>query len=271
MSQDPDYLWNPGRWCASMIYSRAFDRYEQDRGGMSYAALIRPVIDRVYVGVRSTGRERIQAVYDQYQVRPGFESSFYFGLLARPMAADSFAAATTYSGSDMTDELEQGIAEVDANGAWRLTERGRDVALAVQRAYGDWAAEFWDRKLIDTMPGLAVVPRLADLVGRLLKAGRATGGPAFRAMAPVHEPANASAPLRLTSRLGALRHHRGDAHRAAWTAAGLTLAQLQAMPPNDPRRQTIEDETNRRDEPIYEALSPREKDELLAGLGALPG
>jgi hypothetical protein len=32
----------------------------------------------------------------------------------------------------------------------------------------------------------------------------------------------ASPTARLTTRLGALRHHRADAHRAAWQAAGLT-------------------------------------------------
>lgn len=238
---------------------------------MSYAAFIRPVIDRVYVGLRSAGRDRVQAVYDEFKLRPGFESSFYFGLLARPLPADSFAAVTTYSGSDMTDELAQGVAEVDADGTWRLTELGRQLAMAVQRALGNFVAEFWDRKPIETMPGLAVVPRLAELVGRLLEAGKVTGGPAFRAMTPVYEPPDASAALCLTSRLGALRHHRGDAHRAAWKAAGLTLAQLRALPPDGRQRQAIEDETNRRDEPIYSALSPAEREELLAGLGALPG
>jgi hypothetical protein len=238
---------------------------------MSYAALIRPVIDRVYVGVRSAGRDRIQVVYDEFKLRPGFESSFYFGLLARPLPADGFAAATTYSGADMTGELAQGVAEVDADGSWRLTGLGRQVALAVQRALGDFAAEFWDRKLIATMPGLAVVPRLTELVGRLLAAGEVTGGPAFRAMAPVYEPPNAPAALCLTTRLGALRHHRGDAHRAAWKAAGLTLAQLRALPPDGPQRRAIEDETNRLDEVVYQVLSPAERDELLAGLGALPG
>jgi hypothetical protein len=238
---------------------------------MSYAALIRPVIDRVYVGLRRAGRDRVRAVYDEYKLRPGFESSFYFGLLARPLPADSFAAVTTYSGWDMTDELAQGVAEVDADGTWRLTGLGRELALAVQQALGDVAAEFWDRKPIETMPGLTVVPRLAELVGRLLTAGQGTGGPAFRAMAPVYEPSDATPALCLTSRLGALRHHRGDAHRAAWKAAGLTLAQLRALPPDGPQRQAIEDETNRLDEPIYGALSPPEREELLAGLGALPG
>jgi hypothetical protein len=171
----------------------------------------------------------------------------------------------------MTDELTQGIAEVDADGTWRLTELGRQVALAVQRALGDFAVEFWDRKLIETMPGLAVVPRLADLVDRLLAAGKVTGGAAFRAMAPVYEPADATAALCLASRLGALRHHRGDAHRAAWRSAGLTLAQLAALTPDGSLRRAIEDETNPLDEPMYSTLTPAERDELLAGLGALPG
>nr|SBO97370.1 hypothetical protein BN4615_P6886 [Nonomuraea gerenzanensis] len=229
------------------------------------------MIDRVYVSLRITGRDRIQAVYDEYAIRPGFESSFYFGLLARPMSAEGFAAATAYSGSDMTDELAQGVAEVDRDGTWRLTALGREVALAVQRACGDWAEECWGRKLIETMPGLTVVSRLAELVGRLLEAGQATGGPAFRAMAPVYEPSGATPALRLTSRLGALRHHRADAHRAAWSAAGLTLAQLRALPVDSPQRREIEDETNRLDEPVYQKLSQLERDELLAGLGALPG
>lgn len=253
-----------------LIYSGLFSE-TGGKGDMSYAALIRPVLDRVYVGLRSQGKDRIRAVYDWYDVRPGFESSFYFGLLARPMPAESFAAATTYSGSNMTGELEQGIAEDDADGTWRLTPRGREVALAVQRAIGDWAEELWDRRLIGTMPGLAVVPRLADLVGRLLEAGQVTGGPAFRAMAPVYEPADATAALRLSSRLGALRHHRADAHRAAWAAAGFSLAQLRALPPEEPARQAIEDDTNRLDGPIYQTLSESERAELLAGLGALPG
>lgn len=238
---------------------------------MSYAALIRPVIDRVYVGLRYAGRDRVQSVYDEFNLRPGFEGSFYFGLLARPLPADGFLAVTTYSGSDMTDELVQGVAEVDVVGTWRLTALGRQVALAVQRVLGDFAAEFWDRKPIETMPGLAVVPRLVELVGCLLEAGIATGGAAFHAMAPVYEPPDATAALRLVSRLGALRHHRADAHRKAWTAAGLTLEQLRALPPDGSPRQAIEDETNRLDESVYSSLSPTERDELLAGLGALPG
>jgi hypothetical protein len=236
----------------------------------NFAALIRPAIDRVYVSVRAASRGRLQQAYERLGLRPGFESSFYFGLLARPMPADSFAAATTYSGSDMTDELEQGTAFVNPDSAWQLTVTGRTAALAAQQAVAEGAEELWSRSYIETMPGLAVVPRLADLVGRLLTAGLATGGPAFLAMAPVHEPENATPALRLSTRLGALRHHRGDAHRAAWAGAGLTVPQLRALA--DPAvRASIEAETNRRDGHVYRALPAVERVELLAGLAALAG
>ncbi|MEU8298143.1 hypothetical protein AB0C04_12775 [Micromonospora sp. NPDC048909] len=236
---------------------------------MSYAGLIRPVIDRVHVGVRAAARPRVQAYYAGRGLRPGFESSFNFGLLARPMPADALADALVYTSGDMTDELEQGVAEVDADGAWRLTALGRELALAVQRMVAETAEERW-AAAPDLLPGLAVVPRLAELVGRLLTPGIVGSGPAFRAMAPVYEPADASPALRLTSRLGALRHHRADAHRAAWRAAGLTVDGVRALP-DGPQRRAIEDETNRRDEPVYAVLSPQERLELLAGLGALPG
>jgi hypothetical protein len=85
----------------------------------------------------------------------------------------------------------------------------------------------------------------------------------------VYEPVDASPAVRLTTRLGALRHHRADAHRAAWQAAGLTAQQMRALPAG-PERQAVEDATDRRDEPIYQVLDQGEKIELLAGLGALP-
>jgi hypothetical protein len=90
-------------------------------------------------------------------------------------------------------------------------------------------------------------------------------------MSPVYEPADASPAVQVTSRLGALRHHRGDAHRAAWAAAGLTLDELQALNAESAQRQAIEDQTNRLDAPIYQALPERERWEFLALLGALPG
>ncbi|GAB4003314.1 hypothetical protein GCM10029992_44490 [Glycomyces albus] len=88
-------------------------------------------------------------------------------------------------------------------------------------------------------------------------------------MTPVFEPHGASAATILASRLGALRHHRADAHRSAWAEAGLTVDEIKALPAG-PHRERIDAETNRRDEPIYGVLTDGERLELLAGLGALP-
>ncbi len=236
---------------------------------MSYAALIRPVVDRVYLSVRVAARPALREAYARFGVGRGFESSFYFGLLARPLSAAAFAAATTYSGSDMTVEVEQGTAWRDEAGDWHLTERGRQVAAAVQRVLGETAERLWSHRPIPTMPGLAGLDRLNDLTAILLEAGRSSGGPAFLGLTPVFEPEDASAATRLTTRLGALRHHRGDAHRAAWRAEGLTVEQVEALE-DGPVRERIEAETNRLDAPIYTALTDDQRWALLAGLGALP-
>jgi hypothetical protein len=238
---------------------------------MEYAALVRPVIDRVFSGARVAARPQVRKVIQDTGLSPGLIYSIYFGLLARPLPADGFAAITTYSGGDMTEELEQGIIVVDDAGTWSLTDSGRSLALALQKAVGVGAEEFWAVRNVATVPGLDALPRLAELLDRLLKAGAATGGPAFTAMSPVYEPADASPSVQVTCRLGALRHHRGDAHRAAWAAAGLTLDELTALPAESAQRQAIEDETNRLDAPIYEILTEHERWEFLALLGSLPG
>lgn len=236
-----------------------------------YAAIIRPAVDRVYRAMRNASLPELKKLREQTGFSPGFILSFYFGLLARPMPAAGFAAATTYSGGDMTEELEHGIAVVDDAGTWYLTESGRELALAVQRTVAAGAHDHWSVTLMPTQPGLAALPELADLLGKLLDAGLASGGPAFLAMAPVFAPANATAELLVSSRLGALRHYRGDAHRAAWAAAGLSLEELLAVAPDEPRRDRIEADTNARDAVIYETLTESERLRLLGLLAALPG
>ncbi|MFR9778622.1 hypothetical protein ACL02O_21555 [Micromonospora sp. MS34] len=236
---------------------------------VSYARLIRPVIDRVYVGARWAARARMEAFYAERGVDLGYENSLFSGVLARPMPADALADALVYTSGSMDTELAQGVAKVDAEGTWHLTELGRELALFGQRATAEAAEELWSAGP-SMLPGLAPVPRLAELVGRVLEHGLATGGPAFRAMAPPYEPDGAAPAMLLVTRLGSLRHHRADAHRAAWRAAGLTAAGIRALP-DGPERAAIEVETDRRDEPAYAVLSGAERWELLAGLGALPG
>ncbi|MEV0460886.1 hypothetical protein [Catellatospora methionotrophica] len=237
---------------------------------MSYAALVRPALDRVYIGMRAASRDRLRELTEQTGLRQGLNSSFYFGLLARPMPAAAFAAVTTYGGGDMSDELAQAIMAVDDDGDWSLTDSGHTYTLALQQTIADAAQELWAQTYRGALPGEAVLPRLAELLAVLLKAGRATGGPAFLAATPVYEPPGASYALQVSTRMGALRHHRGDAHRAAWAAAGLTLEQLRALTDGDPLRLAIEQDTNRRDEPVYTALSEAERWELLGLLATLP-
>jgi hypothetical protein len=237
---------------------------------VSYARLIRPVIDRVYVAARWAARARMEAFYAERGVDLGYENSFFSGVLARPMPAEALADGLVYTASGgAATELAQGVARVDAEGTWHLTELGRELALFAQRATAEAAEELWSAGP-SMLPGLAAVPRLADLVGRVLAHGLTTGGPAFRAMTPPYEPDDASPALLLVTRLGSLRHHRADAHRAAWRAAGLTANGIRALP-EGPERAAIEAETDRRDEPAYAVLSEAERGELLAGLGALPG
>jgi hypothetical protein len=74
----------------------------------------------------------------------------------------------------------------------------------------------------------------------------------------------------LLNRLSTLRHHRADAHAAAWTAAGHTASSIAALPAG-PERLAIELETDRRAAGPYAALSAEERLAMLADLAALPG
>lgn len=231
---------------------------------MQYAALVRPPIDRVYSSLRLASRPRTREVVEHHQRRPGFIASFYFGLLARPMPAAALDAALTYVGVDMSEELADGVALVDGEGTWSLTEAGTVLAVDFQRAVGEGTQQHWE--------GIPEhdIDELCRLLGLLLDAGKATGGPAFAALAPPHEPEGALPTTIVSSRLGALRHHRADAHRAAWQGAGLTLEQLRALPPNSAERIAIEAETNRLDAPIYAALTEDERWKFLGLLAKLP-
>ena len=236
-----------------------------------YAAFTRPAIDRAYAGMRLGGRSHVIEVLDSAGIRPGFILDFYFGLLARPMPPDGFAAATTYRSPDMGLVVEHDLASKDEDGSWRLTDAGREFSVRVMNAVGAGAEEVWGREPLGTLPWVQPLPRLADLLGRLLESGAASGGPAFRALAPPYEAPDATPATVVAGRMGALRHHRADAHRAAWAAAGFTRDELLAVPMEDPRRRTVEDDTNRRDVPIYAALTEQERLEFLALLAALPG
>jgi hypothetical protein len=235
---------------------------------MSYAALIRPVIDRIHVSVRHAARPEVRELYGSRGLRPGVEIDASYALLDHPVPVEALAARMVYQPFDPDAEEAQGLVVREA-GCWHLTAAGRELALEVDGALSRAAERLWTYRPTLALAGLASVEAAAPLLGRLLEAGQASGGPVFRAMTPVWEPPDASAAQLLVSRLEALRHHRADAHRAAWGAAGLTVEEIQAME-RGPRREAIEAETNRLDAPVYEALDEGERLVLLASLGALP-
>jgi hypothetical protein len=171
------------------------------------------------------------------------------------------------------------------------TDRGRAFLAELYELHGRVTGELWSahRDRVD---------RLADLAGRLLTAATGsaatdtgttgaattasdttgtgttgTGAPldgAFGAVAPPHEPDGTPSGLLLLNRLGALRHHRADAHAAAWTAAGHTPQSIAGLA-RGPERLAIDLETDRRAAAPYGALAPGERLALLADLAALPG
>jgi 8-oxo-dGTP pyrophosphatase MutT (NUDIX family) len=155
---------------------------------------------------------------------------------------------------------EAGMLEIARSGAFRATERGHEFLRALRAHQAQALAQWWaDRP----------TAQAARLLGPVLAAADATGGPAWHATAPVYEPGGASDDLLLLDRIGTLRYHRADAHAAAWRAAGLTAEQMQALPATA-LRDDIERRTNELAAPPYAVLSVDERAELLAALRALP-
>jgi hypothetical protein len=235
---------------------------------MLYAAVIRPVIDRVHVSLRHAVRQGIKDLYARRGLTPGLEIDVFYALLDHPVPEAALAARMVYWPFDPVAAEAPGLVR-RIDGYWHLTDAGREVVVEAERVFGATAERLWSHRPSPSMPGLAAVDAVLPLVERLLEAGQATGGPVFQALTPVWDAADASPSARLSSRLEALRHHRADAHRAAWIGAELTVEEVQALAPG-PEREAIEEETNRLDAPVYEVLDDDERLVLLGGLGALP-
>jgi hypothetical protein len=245
-----------------------------------FAALVAPVIDRVFRGGmvaarEKGGRELVNRHGGSEAV--GFLIEFRTAL-AWPdgvVRAADFAAVLRYR--DLTaarDKLATaaglGSIELTPNGDIRATPRGVRFLQALYDHHAAAMAEHFDGE------GARVV-RVVEALGVLLSAAGspsapngAASGSALAAMAPPFEPPAAAADLLVLNRLGTLRYHRADAHAAAWGAAGLTAAQMLALPPG-PQRDAIEAETNRRAAPPFAALPAPARLRLLADLAALPG
>ena len=158
--------------------------------------------------------------------------------------------------------IEGGLLTESSDGVLAPTDRGKAFLTDLFALHSRVLAERWGGQVTR-------VSRLNDRLARLLAEAAATAGPAWRVQAPPHEPPEVDPGVWLLNRLSTLRYHRADAHAAAWQAAGLTAAEMVALPPG-PAREAIEHDTDVRAAAPYRLLSPDERLELLADLAALP-
>ncbi|GAB3151660.1 hypothetical protein GCM10027290_41340 [Micromonospora sonneratiae] len=237
------------------------------------AALVAPAIDRIFLAVMAAGHAYGGAELSQRYGGPaatGFLVDFRTRAAAPggTVSGAGFAAVTRYRDPvECQRVLDKQVAHAmlcrERDGGFYATDRGRSFLTELYGLHAQITREIWDGH------GDRVA-RLVDAFGVLVTAASADGGEAFHAVAPPYEPDGTPAGVLLLNRLGALRHHRADAHAAAWSAAGHSPRSIADLP-SGPQRLTIELETNRRAAGPYAALAPAERLTLLADLAALPG
>jgi hypothetical protein len=233
------------------------------------AALVAPVIDRLRQAFAAATREASTDLGASVGLsEPGL---FILAMLRntmpdRPVTREQLRAVLRMPAGQLDAGLAGAFGAAMFDGSpedtFSLSDRGRDVVERLYRLTSDVVCRLWaghDER----------VARLIPIARHALDAASATGGPAFAVMSPPYEPADAPPAMVLAELLTPLRFHRFDAHVAAWQAAGLTVADVVALPAG-PERDRIEEETNRRAALPYAALGPDERLDLLGGLGALP-
>lgn len=235
------------------------------------AGLLALAVDRAFIEAMAfAGRyaaPRLAAAHDRRAGRGLIEFRTALATPGRTVTAEQFEAVTRYRDREtyrqvLAEQADAGWLALDGDGGFRATERGLAYLSDVWRCQAEALAELW--------PDQALVARLGERVGRVLDAALETGGDALRAMAPSHEPPEATPAVLLLNRLGTLRYHRADSYAAAWTAAGLTAADILALR-DGPEREAIEADTNARAARPYTVLSPAQRERLLTGLAELPG
>ncbi|MBQ1021492.1 hypothetical protein KBX71_26920 [Micromonospora sp. D93] len=245
------------------------------------AGLLAPAVDRTFRAGILAGRDGGGAELSQRYggiTATGFLVDLRTRLAAPGGTVDGpgFAAITRYQDPvacrrTVDKQVAHGMIYRGPDGALSATERGAAFLGELYQVHAEVTEELWaghdDR-----------VARLVALLGRLLSYALVLadeeedpgGGSAFAALAPPYEPDGTPSGVLLLNRLSTLRHHRADAHAAAWAAAGHTASSIAALPAS-PERLAIELETDRRAAGPYAALSAEERLMMLADLAALPG
>jgi hypothetical protein len=227
-----------------------------------YAASIASLIDAVHLGVHVASRPIVRELVKRSGFQADLMIDLRYVLPVRPLTAEGLTVLYRYNPFDRAEietQIAQGILVDD--GALHATDISLAFIAAVYEVHATVTGELWAAQA-DRLP------ELADLVGRLLTVGAASGGAAFAQASPPYEPEGTPTGVLLFNRLAALRYHRADAHAAAWEEAGFTAARIITLT-SGAVRDRIEAETNRRAAAPYETLTTRERQTLLLGLSAL--
>ncbi|MET7667874.1 hypothetical protein [Micromonospora luteifusca] len=243
------------------------------------AGLLAPAVDRTFRAGILAGRDGGGAELSQRYggiTATGFLVDLRTRLAAPGGTVDGpgFAAITRYQDPvacrrTVDKQVTHGMIYRGPDGSLSATERGAAFLAELYQVHAEVTEELWaghdDR-----------VGRLVSMLGRLLSYALVLAeeanpvASAFAALAPPYEPDGTPSGVLLLNRLSTLRHHRADAHAAAWTAAGHTASSIAALPAG-PERLAIELETDRRAAGPYAVLSAEERLSMLADLAALPG
>lgn len=235
----------------------------------AFAALVAPAVDRAFVtGMRAAGPKGRDVVMAHGGAAAGFLIDLRNPLAAgRSLTRDELAAVNRYRDPAALDD---GLAASVAQGLLAVAPDGRVTATVSGHAFlRDLFALHHDALAAQWGSHDARVDRLNQLLARTLAEAARTGGVAWRAQAPPYETGQTSPQVRLLNRLATLRWHRADAHAAAWQAAGLTAAEMVALPAGS-TREAIEQDTNARNAGPFAALPVTGRLTLLADLAALP-
>jgi hypothetical protein len=232
-----------------------------------FAALVAPAVDRSFRRAMAAARdgggvELVRRYGGPGLVGPLIEFRTALRDPDREVTAAGFAAVTRYRPDATVDGAVAGGHLVrTAGGGFRATGTGLAFLAEMTRVQAAALGGYWAGEEVR-------VDRLTRLLGRVLGAAGRSGGAAYAAMGPPYEPPGAPAAVVLLDRLGTLRYHRADAHAAAWSAAGLSAAEMVGL--RDPaRRAEIEAATDRLAGAAFAELTPQERLGLLADAAAL--
>lgn len=184
---------------------------------------------------------------------------------ARSATIEALDAAFIYQpagfvASGLSQVRSAGLLQADAIA---LTDAGRAAIDRIHAVGTDVITEMWS-----ALPA-ADFESLDVLSTRAMDAAVETGGAAFSLVWPKYAPAGTPVFARVAETLTPLRYHRFDAHVAAWRAAGLSVAEAQALEAGA-LKDAIEADTNARAAAPYAALSEDERVALVTSLASLP-